>query len=644
MDYEEDRLYWCDALLDHIQHANLDGTDVKTISSGMIRHPFSLVVYKTKLFVTDWRLDAIIEMDKLSGKDERIVQKVEESNRLYGIKIYSKKAQTIVDGHPCHKNKGGCEKFCFPIPSNKTDVGIEASCGCPYGEKLMADGKKCTSDPKSEPPVQACPNSWDFTCDNNRCIPKTWRCDGDDDCLDNSDELGQNCTTPACSESDFRCASGRCIPNSFKCDTDNDCGDFSDEQDCKNVTCEARQFACGNGRCIPTTWKCDGENDCGDNSDEGEFCADKTCAYFQFTCESSGHCIPQSWKCDGDNDCFDNADEKDCPPITCSASQFKCNTLKQCIHESYKCDGIPDCGDGSDELGCPQVSADQCTDKQFRCKTSQICIPQGWYCDGTKDCEDGSDEPNTCGTVDCAKDHFKCDNSKCVYKSFVCDGEDDCGDGSDESAEHACGSPDVVCQSGFWACPGLSNVCIEETKICDDQPDCPNGADEGPVCDNADCDNNRGQCSNGCLQTPVGALCTCPKGEVLMKNDTKVCNDLDECKPPGICAQTCTNTKGSYYCSCDEGYELEKKTGNCKALNQSEAILIISNRRSILTADLSQRSLERIPITVQNVVATTSDMTTDTIYWSDMETKKDNDCEKVRSETQSSDFKWTFFG
>jgi low density lipoprotein-related protein 2 len=31
MDYERDRLYWCDALLDHIQHANLDGSDVKTI-------------------------------------------------------------------------------------------------------------------------------------------------------------------------------------------------------------------------------------------------------------------------------------------------------------------------------------------------------------------------------------------------------------------------------------------------------------------------------------------------------------------------------------------------------------------------------------------------------------------------------------
>ena len=46
VDFETDRLYWCDALLDHVQHANLDGTDVKTVSSRLIRHPFSIVIHK----------------------------------------------------------------------------------------------------------------------------------------------------------------------------------------------------------------------------------------------------------------------------------------------------------------------------------------------------------------------------------------------------------------------------------------------------------------------------------------------------------------------------------------------------------------------------------------------------------------------
>lgn len=45
IDYATDRIYWCDALLDHVQHANLDGTDVQTISSQSIKHPFSLVIY-----------------------------------------------------------------------------------------------------------------------------------------------------------------------------------------------------------------------------------------------------------------------------------------------------------------------------------------------------------------------------------------------------------------------------------------------------------------------------------------------------------------------------------------------------------------------------------------------------------------------
>ena len=46
MDFAMDRLYWCDALLDHVQHSNLDGTDVRTINSKLIRHPFSIVIFQ----------------------------------------------------------------------------------------------------------------------------------------------------------------------------------------------------------------------------------------------------------------------------------------------------------------------------------------------------------------------------------------------------------------------------------------------------------------------------------------------------------------------------------------------------------------------------------------------------------------------
>jgi low density lipoprotein-related protein 2 len=39
-------------------------------------------------------------------------------------------------------------------------------------------------------------------------------------------------------------------------------------------------------------------------------------------------------------------------------------------------------------------------------------------------------------------------------------------------------------------------------------------------------------------------------------------------------------------------------------------------------ADLKEQGLERVPIIVENVVATASNMQTGTIFWSDMKLKK----------------------
>lgn len=68
----------------------------------------------------------------------------------------------------------------------------------------------------------------------------------------------------------------------FKCDGENDCSDSSDELDC-TVTCSAIEFTCNSSECISDSWQCDGENDCMDGSDEIEsLCKTRVCPPSKF--------------------------------------------------------------------------------------------------------------------------------------------------------------------------------------------------------------------------------------------------------------------------------------------------------------------------------------------------------------------------
>uniref|UniRef100_A0A8C5F0B5 Heparan sulfate proteoglycan 2 n=1 Tax=Gopherus evgoodei TaxID=1825980 RepID=A0A8C5F0B5_9SAUR len=121
-----------------------------------------------------------------------------------------------------------------------------------------------------------------------------------------------------CRRDEAVCSNKQCIPRDYLCDGEQDCLDGSDELSCGTPTpCEPNEFQCRNGHCALKLWRCDGDNDCVDGSDEVD-CPTKgpydTCSPYQFSCVSSRTCIPASYQCDEEADCPDRSDEVGCTP------------------------------------------------------------------------------------------------------------------------------------------------------------------------------------------------------------------------------------------------------------------------------------------------------------------------------------------
>lgn len=67
------------------------------------------------MYITDWRLDAIVKLHKLTGEQEEILVREPQTNRLYGVKVFSHEVQMVSPyPHPCTNH--GCEKLCFVVP------------------------------------------------------------------------------------------------------------------------------------------------------------------------------------------------------------------------------------------------------------------------------------------------------------------------------------------------------------------------------------------------------------------------------------------------------------------------------------------------------------------------------------------------
>ncbi|KAK8762674.1 hypothetical protein V5799_026062 [Amblyomma americanum] len=139
IDYASDRIFWADAKHHQIESADLDGANRKKVIEAGLPHPFAVTIFEDTLYWTDWQTKSIHTATKFGQHEPSIFHP--KLSFPMDIKVVQSLRQP--DGpNACTLSDIKCSHIC--VSNNET-----ASCACPSGLDLQADGLSCVEKPDS---------------------------------------------------------------------------------------------------------------------------------------------------------------------------------------------------------------------------------------------------------------------------------------------------------------------------------------------------------------------------------------------------------------------------------------------------------------------------------------------------------------